>query len=107
MTYFNYLKLATSNVHRNNLYYVYIGCAVTYTGYHTYTDSSKLLFRYRINNKEQFFMIHRLNNDWQVCKYGAYDNFWGNFFCSLVWPFAMVSDVIPIMVLYFNPVKRD
>ncbi len=103
----SYFIFYINNINRNNLYFAYLGCAITYTVYHTYNDCNKLLSRYRIKNDEHIFKDKKLENDWQVCKFGAYMNFGENFFYSSVWPLTMILDFIPNIVLYLNPPKKN
>lgn len=86
----------------------YLFSAVSYCSYLTYNDSLYYLKEFRKVGPDKFYESYkyssneRTNNEFEICKDGAYRNFAGNFCSSVIWPFSMTSHIIPRIVLLAN-----
>jgi hypothetical protein len=79
----------------------YILASALYTGSCSYSDAQNALHDYRDKN------TNKLSSEWLAVKYGAYTNFGENFWKSIIWPWSLTSDIIPGLVLLFNPKPKE
>lgn len=88
---------------------IFIGCYLGVAGgrfmMETYDDGKKELIKHRdlLNNPPKYSSGLRHLNEWEAVKYGCSNNMWDNFFESLVFPWTIASNLIPGVVLWFNP----
>lgn len=87
--------------------YFYLGSLLVYNTATTYQDSKEYLMRYRRKQLNNEYERSYIKDDWHAVKYGAWHNFRGRFFRSLIWPLTSIADFIPAVVLYMNPNTDD
>jgi hypothetical protein len=88
---------------------IFIGCYLGVAGgrfmMETYDDGKKELIKHRdlLNNPPKYSsgLLHQ--NEWEAVKYGCSNNMGDNFFESLVFPWTIASNLMPGVVLWFNP----
>jgi hypothetical protein len=88
----------------------YLISAVLYTSTCCYSDSLGALNIFRNiddKNHNKYCEDNNLKTEMDACKHGAYKNFGGHFFSSIIWPFSIASDIIPRIVLILNYKKND
>jgi hypothetical protein len=85
---------------------VYVTCLLGYNLVGTYVDSKTYLNKYRTNTlseKEK----KEITDDWSAVKYGANIYWIERLWDSIVWPVKSITNVVPAIVLSFNPPKKD
>lgn len=87
----------------------YVCTSLIYTCIGSYLDSKEYLMKFRNNELYHFDSFNRetIKSEWDAVKYGAQLKFWRRFFHSLIWPYSLVSNIIPGLVLYLNPIDKQ
>jgi hypothetical protein len=73
-------------------------------------NSKKYLDKFRENKlidcDLSSYQIENIKSDWNTVKYGTYVNLDDIVIYSLFWPITIAIDIIPTVVLLFNPKKK-
>lgn len=83
----------------------YVGCVFIYNTFSSYADAKKYLHKYRNNLLNDYEEKHILS-DWDAVKYGAQELWWERFWYSIVWPISVLENIVPSLVLYWNPSEK-
>lgn len=78
----------------------------------TYHDGRDELVSMREKRKEKPSMygidsVERAEEDWRAVRHGCGKNMGSNFFDSVFFPFVWTTNVVPKVVLFFNPEKKN
>jgi hypothetical protein len=76
----------------------YVSCSLIYTLAESYKNAKKYLLIYRNQDGKLNF-----KSEWDAVIYGANIDFYYNFFNSLIWPYNIITQIVPRIVLFLNP----
>ena len=87
----------------------YFSFSIGYCAQGSYSDSKKYLSMYRNNelNESDNYAVTKIKSEWDAVKYGAYVNFGERLWSSLIWPYSISTNIVPIIVLMLNPKKEN
>jgi hypothetical protein len=88
--------------------FAYVSGLIGYNIFGTYVDARNALKEYRqdaekFNTNKGLSGYYMVKNDWDAVKFGAYSNSFERLWDSIVCPITSITNVIPAIVLYFNP----
>jgi hypothetical protein len=85
----------------------YLLCSTGYCIGHSYKNSKNFLIHYRTNKLAELDLPEyektKIKSEWDAVKYGAGYMFYDTFWCSIIWPISIASDIMPTIVLLINP----
>lgn len=121
----NSLVHATATVFVNNIYpksltYAFMGYfmgVISYNIVSIYNDAKDVLICFRNNQLDKIDFIHsqfdkkylqeKVKDDWSAVKYGAGYRSLARLWDSIIWPFTVLSNAIPALVLKLNPAPKN
>ena len=83
----------------------YSGLAVSNFMFVTYNDGKRSLMQYRKDRNKANFPIK--DTEWDAVYDGCNENLLDNFWSSTFFPFSTVSNVMPHLVMLFNPENKQ
>ena len=80
---------------------MYLTGGLSYAGMRSYNDGKKVLLAHRRRLEQG--KTSNFESDWEATLYGCREDSWDHFVGALVWPFTLVRNSVPKLVMALNP----